>query len=171
MTIYQILMYKYQTLFTNDQRLLKFTTLKGVRKNSYEFISFLCKTNPKSSRPKINISSFVTSKYVLIGHLVIQTAKPIQSQFKPIQSQFVENGEIDTKFSYTRAYEENMAMGQKTNPIKANQSQFQTQSSLEQTTRFATIGKWLCNGTPKVAIGKTNRKRHINSLRKVVEKC
>jgi len=40
----------------------------------------------KVKSAKINVSSFLTSKYVLIGHLVIQTTKPIQSQFKPIKA-------------------------------------------------------------------------------------
>jgi len=48
----------------------------------------------------------VTNKYVLTGHLVIQTTKPIQSQF-------VERENIDAKFSYIRAYEEKVAVGQK----------------------------------------------------------
>jgi len=92
---------------------------ESLRIHSYEIISFLCKTKPKSSRPKINLSSFVTSKYVLIGHLVIQTTKPIQSQFKPIQSQFVERVKSDANLSYKRAYEENATTGQKANPIKS----------------------------------------------------
>ncbi len=40
----------------------------------------------KVKSAKINVSSFLTSKYVLTGHLVIQTTKPIQSQFKPIKA-------------------------------------------------------------------------------------
>ena len=116
-----------QRPFTNDRRLLKFTTLKGVRIYSYEFISFLCKTKPKSSSPKINVSSFLINKYVLIGHLVIQTAKPIKanlSQLKPILSQFVEKGKIDAKWAFTKPYEEKAVVGQKnkanSKPIKAN---------------------------------------------------
>jgi len=50
--------------------------------------------------------------------LVIQTAKPIQSQFKPIQSQFVEKGKIDANFAFTKDYEENPAMGKETKPIQ-----------------------------------------------------
>ena len=52
-----------------------------------------------------NVSSFLTSKYILVGQLVIQTIKPIQSQFKPILSQFVEKGKIDAKYVFTNDYE------------------------------------------------------------------
>jgi len=41
---------------------------------------------------KINVSSFVTSKYVQVGQLVIQTnkanSKPIKAKTNPIQTQF-----------------------------------------------------------------------------------
>jgi len=52
--------------------------------------------------------------------LVIQTAKPIQSQFKPILSQFFEKGKIDTRCVFTSSYEEKATIDQKTKPIKAN---------------------------------------------------
>ena len=62
-----------------------------------------------------------------MGHLVIQTTKPIQSQFKanlsqlkPILTQFGEKEKIDAKFSYTTAYEENTAMDQKQSQFKPN---------------------------------------------------
>ena len=116
-------MTKYQRLFTNDQRLLKFTTLKGVRKNSYEIISFLCKTNPKSSSPKINLSSFMTSKYVLIGHLVIQTTKPIQTQFKPIKANpnpICRKGKINAKCLFTNDYEKKRLWPKKQSQFKPN---------------------------------------------------
>ena len=45
-------MTKYQRLFTNDQRLLKIYSLMGIRKNSYEIFSFLCKTKPISEMLK-----------------------------------------------------------------------------------------------------------------------
>jgi len=85
-----------------------------------------------------------------------EKTNPIQTQLKPIQSQF---NPKQTQFK----------------PNKAKQ----TQCYLAQTTRFATIGRWLCNGTPKVAIGKPNRKYSLSVLRfvllctprKVVEKC
>jgi len=47
--------------------------------------------------------------------------KPNLSQLKPILSQFVEKGKIDTKWVFTEAYGEKAAMGKKnkakTNPI------------------------------------------------------
>ena len=39
-------MIKHQRLFTNDQRLLKIYSFKGLRKNSYENFSLFEKTNP-----------------------------------------------------------------------------------------------------------------------------
>ncbi len=40
----------------------------------------------KVKSAEINLSSFLTNKYVLVSHLVIQTTKPIQTQFKPIKA-------------------------------------------------------------------------------------
>jgi len=61
---------------------------------------------PKVKYAKINISTYFTRGYVHAGHLVIQTNKPKQTQFKP------NSNPIQTQF----------------NPIKANfnakQSQF-----------------------------------------------
>ncbi len=81
----------------------------------------------KVKSAKINVSSFMTSKYVYVGHLVIQTTKPIQSQFKPIkanpkpiQSQFVERVKIDAKSVNTKIYEEIANMGPKKKPNKPN---------------------------------------------------
>jgi len=39
----------------------------------------------------MNVSSFVTIKYELMGQLVIQTNKAKQTQFKPKQTQFKPN--------------------------------------------------------------------------------
>jgi len=82
MTIYQILM-------TKCQRLLKFTTLKGLRIITYFQMHSFMQNKPKVKYPKINVSSFATSKYVLVGHLVIQTNKaktnPIKANSKPIK--------------------------------------------------------------------------------------
>ncbi len=56
--------------------------------NSYVRIyKQIMRNKPKVKYAKINVSSFVTSKYVLVGHLVIQTNKAKQSQFKPKQTQ------------------------------------------------------------------------------------
>ena len=73
----------------------------------------------KVKSAKINLSYFLTSKYVQVWHLVIQTTKPIQTQFKPIKAnltQFVERKKTDANFPYTRAYEENAAISQKNKP-------------------------------------------------------
>ena len=79
MTIYEMLMIKYQRPFTNDQLLLKIYYLKALRKNSYEILSKLCKTNPILCvfHPKTPISP--KNK---------PNSNPIQSQFNPKQTQF-----------------------------------------------------------------------------------
>jgi hypothetical protein len=83
--ISQILMTKYQRLFTNDYQLLKIYSLNSVRKNSYEIFSFLCKTNP--ILPTFRLKT-----------MILQKTKPIQSQFNPKQTQF---NPIQTQFPYT----------------------------------------------------------------------
>jgi len=72
-------MTKYQRLFTNNQRLLKIYSLKGVRKNSYEIFSFLCKTNP--ILPIFRLETTISRKNK-------PNSNPIQSQFNPKQTQF-----------------------------------------------------------------------------------
>ncbi len=59
------------------------------------YISRESSTNPPLFMPnkakvkyvKLSLSSFITSKYVICGHLVIQKTNPIQTQFKAKQSQ------------------------------------------------------------------------------------
>jgi len=46
---------------------------------------------PKVKYAKNNVNSFMTRKYVYMGHLVIQTNKPKQTQLKPKQTQFKPN--------------------------------------------------------------------------------
>jgi len=46
---------------------------------------------PKVKYPKININTYITMRYVHAGHLVIQTNKAKQTQFKPKQTQFKAN--------------------------------------------------------------------------------
>ncbi len=83
MTLYQILMTKYQRLFTNDYQ---------ISTNSYVRIYKLFMQNKAKVKSTIfNLSSFVINIYELHGQLVIQTNKPKQTQFKPKQSQFQPN--------------------------------------------------------------------------------
>ena len=74
-----------------DDSLADFTTLKGVRIITYFQKHSILTNKPNFRNVKINVSSFVTSKYVQVGQLVIQTnkanSKPIQTQFKPKQTQ------------------------------------------------------------------------------------
>ncbi len=48
---------------------------------------------------KINVSTFVASKYVQVRHLVIQTNKAKQTQFKTKQTQF--NKIFERTFGFT----------------------------------------------------------------------
>jgi hypothetical protein len=70
----------------------------------------------------------VTSKYELVGQLVIQTNKaktnPIKAKTKPIQTQFVERAKLMQHVYIKRIKKKNAAMGyEKTNP-KQTQSVF-----------------------------------------------
>ncbi len=58
---------------------------------TYSQIHSILTNKPKVKSAKNNVSTFVTSKYVQVRHLVIQTNKPKQTQFKPIQTQFKPN--------------------------------------------------------------------------------
>jgi len=49
--------------------------------------SFLT-NKPNVKYAKISLSSFTISNYVQVGHLVIQTNKAKQTQFKPIKANF-----------------------------------------------------------------------------------
>ncbi len=83
MTKYQILMAKYQRLFTNDYQ---------ISTNSYVRIyKQIMQNKPKVKYAKINVNSYIIRKYVQVRHLVIQTNKPKQTQFKPKQTQFKPN--------------------------------------------------------------------------------
>ncbi len=63
-----------------------------ISTNSYVRIyKQIMQNKPKVKYAKINLSSFVTMKYVQVRHLVIQTNKPKQTQFKPKQTQFKPN--------------------------------------------------------------------------------
>ncbi len=60
--------------------------------NSYVRIyKQIMQNKPKVKYAKINVNSFVASKYIQHGQLVIQTNKPKQTQFKPKQTQFKAN--------------------------------------------------------------------------------
>jgi len=85
MTIYQILMTKYQRLYTNDQRLLKFTNIKDVRKNSYENFSKLCKTKPIF--PIFHLKTMISRKNKPNSNPNKANFGPISRVAKPIQSQ------------------------------------------------------------------------------------
>ncbi len=53
--------------------------------NSYVRIyKQIMQNKAKVKSAKINVNSFLTSKYVYVGHLVIQTSKPIKANSKPI---------------------------------------------------------------------------------------
>jgi len=72
---------------------------------------------PKVKYAKINVSSFLTSNYVQVGQLVIQTNKAKQSQFKANSNPIASKGKIDVKCIFTMDYEENRGYGpKKTNP-------------------------------------------------------
>ncbi len=66
--------------------------LPSLRIITYFQIHSILTNKAKVKSAKINVSSFATSIYVQVGHLVIQTnkakTKPIQTQFKPKQTQF-----------------------------------------------------------------------------------
>jgi len=63
-----------------------------ISTNSYVRIyKQIMQNKAKVKYAEINVSSFVTSKYELMGQLVIQTNKAKQTQFKPKQSQFKPN--------------------------------------------------------------------------------
>ena len=81
----------FSSLYTNDQRLLKIYSLKGVRKNSYEIFSFLCKTNPILSAVggfQMNVNLFTTKDYEKNADFRHGKTKPKQTQSKPILGQY-----------------------------------------------------------------------------------
>ena len=51
-------------------------------------IHLFMQNKAKVKYAKINLSSFLTSKYKLFGHLVIEKTNPIQSQTNPILGQY-----------------------------------------------------------------------------------
>ncbi len=71
----------------DNQSKRRSTPVENVRQ-----INLFMQNKPKVKYAKINVSSFVTSKYVQHGQLVIQTNKaktnPIQTQTKPILAQY-----------------------------------------------------------------------------------
>ena len=89
-------------------RALQPTAVEGV-----VWIHSFMQNKPKVKSAKFNANSFVTSKYVLIGHLVIQTTKPIQSQLKPILSQFAEREKLMQSYHIQRLMKKNPAICQK----------------------------------------------------------
>jgi hypothetical protein len=67
--------------------------------NSYVRIyKQIMQNKPKVKYAKINVSSFVTSNYAHVGHLVIQTNKaktnPIKAKTNPIQSQLLQRAKL-----------------------------------------------------------------------------
>ncbi len=75
--------------FTLDVSLFAF--LSGEIRNTKKFVRIykLFLTNkPNVKYMKFSLSSLITSKYVICGHLVIQKTNPIQTQYKPKQSQY-----------------------------------------------------------------------------------
>jgi hypothetical protein len=85
MTIYQTLMTKYQRLLTNDYQ---------ISTNSYVRIyKQIMQNKPKVKSAKMNVNTFVTSNYVHVGQLVIQTNK---AKTNPIQTQFHERSKMNS---------------------------------------------------------------------------
>jgi len=107
-------------------------------------ISSILTNKPKVKYAKINVSSYETSRYVHVGHLVIQTNKAKQSQFKANSNPIASKGKIDAKCLFTMDYEENRGYGQKKQTQnKPNQSQFQTRYILiDRAMRIYYYGIW-----------------------------
>jgi len=77
------MMYKqYATRYT------LYTVLRSTTVEIALQISSILTNKPKVKYAKINVNSYETSRYSHMGHLVIQTNKAKQTQFKPKQSQF-----------------------------------------------------------------------------------
>ena len=112
MTIYQILITKYQ-------RLLKLITIKGVRIITYFQIHSILTNKANFRTPIIGVSSFMKRQYEILSRLSSQKTNPIQSQLKPKQTQF---NPIQTQ-------------------NKANQTQFHRVRPNFETVSIAKIGK------------------------------
>ena len=83
MTIYLILMPKYQLLLTNDYQI---STKDYVR-----IYKLFMQNKPNFRNSKMNLNTFVTMRYVNLETGSGEKTNPIQSQNKPNLSQFKPN--------------------------------------------------------------------------------
>ncbi len=79
MTIYPILMTKYQILLTNNYQI---STKDYVR-----IYKLFMQNKPNFRNTENGVCSCVTMRYENLGALIGQKTNPIQTQFNPIQSQ------------------------------------------------------------------------------------
>jgi len=120
MTIYQILMTKYQRLFTNDYQ---------ISTNSYVRIyTQIMQNKAKVKYAKINVNSYMKSIYAKMDIWLLGKTNPIKAKTKPIQTQLLQRAKMMQSVYIQRIKKKNANMGyEKTNPIqsqfKANQSQ------------------------------------------------
>ncbi|MBL7143736.1 MAG: hypothetical protein ISS76_05840 [Phycisphaerae bacterium] len=95
MTIYEMLITKYQRPFTNDLRLLKIYHPQGCTKEFVRNFQLFMQNKANFGNDKMNINTFVIIRYVIFMHLAGSKNKansnPIQSQFNPKQTQFKAN--------------------------------------------------------------------------------
>ncbi len=89
---------KYEILDMRSPVITAFIPLSNLTIKVYDFhiimyfyLEQIMQNKPKVKSAKNNVSTYITSKYVQHGQLVIQTNKPKQTQFKPKQSQFKPN--------------------------------------------------------------------------------
>jgi hypothetical protein len=80
---------------------------------------------PKVKCAQINVSSFITNKYVKMDTWLSGKNKANQSQSNPIQSQFTKRPKMNLNIYPTMVYSNKLAIRRKQN--KPNQTQFQTQ--------------------------------------------
>jgi len=116
---------------------------------------------PNFPNAKMDVNLTLTKDYRKNDDFAVQKNKP---NTNPISSKAKMNANVFSQ----KAYENETALRPQKN--KPNQTQFQMQSSLAQTMRFAILERRVV----MVHLGRywqTNGKYQTNSLRKVVQKC
>jgi hypothetical protein len=88
-------------------------------------ISLFMQNKPNVKDAKMNISPFMTIKYVKLDTWLSGKNKPNQTQLKPKQTQSTKRPKMNLNTYPTRDYSNKTALRRKQN--KPNQSQFQTQ--------------------------------------------
>jgi hypothetical protein len=74
---------------------------------------------PNVKDAKMNVTSFITSKYAKLDNWLNQTNKPNQTQFKPKRSQFPKGQKMNVNVYYSVGYNKITAFRRKkTNPNK-----------------------------------------------------